>query len=77
MIKYDVSEIRQFRKDNFSEFVLAGDISGTNTSISIAGVRDNKPEPLFVLRFKSQELPIITDAINETLKFKLVELPHL
>ncbi len=61
--------MKQFRKDDFSEFVLAGDISGTNTSISIAGVKDKKPEPLFVLRFKSQELPIITDAINETLKF--------
>lgn len=53
----------------FDRYVLAGDVSGTNTSLAIAGIRKDSITPLFISRFQSQELKGISDAINETLKY--------
>jgi glucokinase len=68
-MKYELIELKKFKKEDYAGFVLAGDVSATNTGLSIAGVTKDVLEPLFVLRFKSQEMSGIIDAINETLKF--------
>ncbi|MBU2561071.1 MAG: glucokinase [Nanoarchaeota archaeon] len=62
-------ELKNFRKDDYSSFVLGGDVSATNTSLSIAGIKGKDIEPLFILRFKSQEMKGISEALNETLKY--------
>jgi glucokinase len=68
-MKYDLIELKKFKKSDYSEFVLAGDIGATNASLSIAGVKGKDVQPLFILRFMSKELMSISSAINETLKF--------
>jgi len=67
-MKHVLTELKKVIKEDYTEFVLAGDVSATNTSMGIVGV-NSSIEPLFILRFKSQELLGISEAINETLKF--------
>ncbi|MFH1063727.1 MAG: glucokinase [Candidatus Woesearchaeota archaeon] len=67
-MEYEFIGLKEVKKDEYDGFVLAGDVSGTNTSLAIAGVTEKSIDPLFALRFKSQELSGITEALNETLK---------
>jgi glucokinase len=68
-MKYETTELRKFKKSDYSDFVLAGDIGATNTSLSIAGIKGKEVQPLFILRFMTKELMTLSSAINETLKF--------
>ncbi|MBW2972293.1 glucokinase [Candidatus Woesearchaeota archaeon] len=62
-------ELKKFRKEDYGSFVLGGDVSATNTSLSIAGIKGDDIEPLFILRFRSKEMNGISEALNDTLKF--------
>ena len=53
---------------DFSSYVLGADVGGTNTNISIAGIKNSKPTLLFSLDFKSKELESLTPAVEEILK---------
>ncbi len=61
-------EFRKFTKSSFKEFVLGGDIGGTNTNIGVFGVK-NKPELLFSFHFKSQQLKGLHKAVNYVLDY--------
>jgi glucokinase len=68
-MEHEFVELRRFSKEVYGKFVLGGDVGATNTDLCIAGVKGNGVEPLFMLRFRSQELLGIVEAINETLRF--------
>ncbi|MBN1544858.1 glucokinase [Candidatus Woesearchaeota archaeon] len=68
-MEHKLIELKNFTKSDYDSFVLGGDVSATNTSLSIAGVKGKSIEPLFILRFRSQETKGISEALNETLKF--------
>jgi glucokinase len=55
--------------NDYSYFVLAGDIGGTNTNLGICGVKDEIPVLLFSLLFKTQELSSVIPAVNKTLEY--------
>lgn len=57
------------KKRNFNEFVLGGDIGGTNTNLVIAGVKNKKPELLFSLHYKTKKLPNLHTAIKHMLDY--------
>ncbi|MBL7054517.1 glucokinase [Candidatus Woesearchaeota archaeon] len=57
------------KKRNFKEFVLGGDIGGTNTSLVVAGVKNKKPELLFSLHYETKKLKNLQTAINHILNF--------
>jgi len=61
-------ELNKFKKEDYDSFVLGGDVSATNTTLAVVGVKGKAVTPLFGLKFKSQELDGITEAVNETLK---------
>ena len=61
-------EFEKFDKKDYDSFVLGGDVSATNTTLAVIGVKEKDVSPLFGLRFKSQEIDGVGDAINETLK---------
>jgi len=56
-----------FDKKEFSEFVLVGDIGGTNCRLAIFGKSSNLVQ-IFSLVFESKKINQIFDVINETLK---------
>ena len=62
------SHSKQINKDDFSSYVLGVDIGGTNTSLGVAGIKNNRPLLLFSINFKSQELDSLTIAVKETLE---------
>lgn len=53
----------------YSEYVLAGDIGGTNTNLGIFRIKKNKPMLVFSKRFKSNELKSIIPAIKKIIKY--------
>ena len=61
-------EKKNYKKE-YIDFVLGGDIGGTNTNIGVSGIKNNRPVLLFSLHFKSQKLYSLIPAINETLEY--------
>jgi glucokinase len=62
--------LKKFRKKRkFKEYVLGGDIGGTNTNLVIAGVKGKKPELLFSLHYKTKKLKNIYSTINHALDY--------
>lgn len=53
----------------YSSFVLGGDLGGTNTKLGIAGIKDNVTVPLFMTRFRTQEIDSLVPAIEQTLDY--------
>jgi glucokinase len=67
-----MNSIKYFNKElinTFSDFVLGLDVGGTNTNISVAGVKERKPEILISFNYKSREQNSIISSINQTLSF--------
>ena len=65
----DWSDFCDFKKKfKYNDFVLAGDIGGTNTNLCIAGA-GKKPDLLFSMHFKSSELESLIPAVKEMLKY--------
>lgn len=60
---------KAFRKNDYSYFVLGGDVGGTNTNLGIFGVRENKLAFVLSFHFKSQELRGLHYAVNEVLEY--------
>lgn len=56
-----------FGAKSYKEFILAGDVGGTNTALGIFGVKNKSPEMLVSFRFKSKELKSLNEAIKEAL----------
>ncbi len=67
-MKSEFIDFNNFKKDDYDSFVLGGDMSATNTTLAIIGIKEKNITLLFGLRFKSQELDGVENAINETLK---------
>lgn len=65
--------LRNFNEKNlhkkFSNYVLGADVGGTNITLVIAGVENNKPVLLYSLNFKTKELDSLIPAIETTLDF--------
>lgn len=66
---YIKKEYKKFNKNQYSSFILGGDIGGTNTKLGIFGVKNNFPKLLVPFHFKSRELKDICSAINEALNY--------
>ena len=60
-------EHKNFQKGDFKDYILAGDIGGTNTSLGLFGLRKSKPTLLVSFRFKSQKLKGLHEAVNQSL----------
>ncbi len=64
---------RVFRKhidtSAYTEFILGGDIGGTNTNLAVAGVKNDTPELLFSHHFKTQTLSSLAPAVNTILNY--------
>ena len=56
-------------KTKFSKYTLGIDVGGTSTNLGIAGIKHSKPNLLFSLRFKSQELKSLIPAVNEMFSY--------
>jgi glucokinase len=56
-------------KDKYSNYVLGGDIGGTNTNLAIAGAKNKKPILLFSLNYQSKVLNSLTPAIEKILTY--------
>ena len=54
---------------NYNSYVLGVDIGGTNTSIGVAGIKDDKVVLLFSLHFKTRDLSSVSSAIKETIDY--------
>jgi len=54
---------------NFNTYVLGVDIGGTNINFGIAGLKNNKPELLFSLNFKTKEIESLIPALTLTLNY--------
>ncbi len=66
-MNYELKKFKELKRD-YDYFVIGADVGGTNTRIAIAGVSD-KPDLLFSLNFKTNELKSIIPALNFTLKY--------
>ncbi len=62
-------EYKKFEKKVYKQFVLGGDIGGTNTNLGIFGVKNNNPSILLSFHFKTKELRSLEFAINKVLKY--------
>jgi len=57
--------IKNFDKKIYSSFVFGADLGGTNTKITVAGVKKNSVELIFSLFFKSSEITSFSYALLE------------
>lgn len=58
--------LENFVKSDYSSFVLAADIGGTNSNLGIAGVKDNRPVLIFSTHMRTKH--DLVSFINETLE---------
>lgn len=69
-MEYAIKHEREgIRNEDYSCFVLGGDIGGTHTNLGIFGVRGNRPILLFSLHFKSQELNSLIPAVDRVVDY--------
>lgn len=70
-LKYYKESKERIDINNYSYFVLAGDIGGTNTNFGVFGIKVKDEEPILVFstHFKTQELNSIIPAVNKTLEY--------
>ncbi len=61
-------EHKKFKSGSYREFILAGDIGGTKTSLGIFGV-NKKPELLVSFLFESRKLNGLHEAVNGVLGY--------
>lgn len=66
---FSFKKYRNFKTDDYSYFVLGGDIGGTNTALGIFGIRKNAASLLLSFHFKSKELNGLSYAVNEALNY--------
>jgi glucokinase len=52
---------------NFDEYILAGDIGGTNTSLALVGRKGSSFTIMLKCSYKSQEVTTLTNPIKETI----------
>ena len=64
-------EYKKFSKRDYDDFILGGDIGGTNTNLGIFGIKNDFPTLLLSFHFKSKRLKDLYSAINETMKYTL------
>ena len=66
---YQIRQHSELNKNQYSNYVLGGDIGGTNTSVAVFGVKYKTPTIILSLHFKSKELNSLIPAIAETLNY--------
>lgn len=59
---------KKFKKGAYSDFILAGDIGGTNTKLGLFGISKKLPELLASFNFKSQEMRGLHESINKAIE---------
>lgn len=59
----------QLLKQNFSSYVLGGDVGGTHTNLAVAGINNSTPDLLFSLHFNTKDLNSLIPAINIILEY--------
>ncbi len=55
--------------DMYQQFILCGDVGGTNTNLAIAGVSGEIIDLIFAMNYKSQKINGLDSAVNHILKF--------
>ena len=61
-------EHRKFTKADFKDYILAGDIGGTNTTLGLFGIKKGIPLLLTTFHFKSQQLRGLVEAVKVAFK---------
>ena len=67
-MRWTKNEHKKFNKGEYSNFILAGDIGGTNSSLGICGVKNGFSKLLVSFSFKSREIGSFHRAVNEILR---------
>jgi len=67
--KYPIDNFKKFNVNDYSFFVLGGDVGGTNTNLAVAGVKGDNVEVLFSMKFKTQELSGLNEAVKRILDY--------
>lgn len=58
-------EHKKFNKKDFTDFILGGDIGGTNINFGVFGVKNGIPELLFTLHSRSSEFRALQPALDD------------
>jgi len=70
MLRYSAKDfVKNPSKERYSGFYLGADVGGTFTRITVAGIKEKRPNLLFILKFETNNLKSIIHAIKETLKY--------
>ncbi len=64
-----IKSYEKVNKEEYSEFVLGGDIGGTKTRLGIAGVKKKKPVLLFSAEINTREIKSFPLFVNEVLEY--------
>lgn len=59
---------KKFSRKSYGQFLLAGDIGGTNSAFGVFGIRKGMPELLLSFSFESRKIKNLKNAVNEILK---------
>lgn len=71
-------EMNWFSSDfKHDQYILAGDIGGTNTNLAIVGVTKGKFTIILECVYKSAEISGLTEPLQEILKIATAKNPHL
>ena len=66
-MQYAKKEYKKFNKNIYSDFILATDIGGTNSSFGFFAIKKNISELIAGFNFKSNEMKNLHNAVNEVL----------
>ena len=61
-------ERKSFSNKDFREYLLAGDVGGTNTTLGLFGIKNKVPILLVSFHYNSKELNSLDEAINEVVE---------
>ena len=70
MLNYEIQNLNEeLLTKKFPFYTLGIDVGGTHTNLAIAGIEKQKPNLLYTLDFKTQELDSLASAVEETLAY--------
>jgi glucokinase len=70
-MNYEVEHLitqQSFNTNNYSDFVIAIDVGGTNLRIALVGVKEKKFDIIFFTLFSTKKISSLVQSINETMK---------
>lgn len=67
-IKNEIVKKGDFKKDFFDEFIVAGDVGGTNSRLAVFGLKGKHFKHIFSLEFHSRAVKSFSEIIDTTLE---------